>query len=77
MSLMAAPPPRLGFALCAASGSFRALVIARVVGGVGGGSIPVAQAYIADVAPPEERSKWIGLTGAAIGIAFTIGPGPG
>ena len=54
----------IGFVLCALSSSFMGLVAARVVGGLGGGSIPVAQAYIADVAPPEERSKWIGLTGA-------------
>jgi MFS family permease len=67
----------LGFFLCAASSSFHALLVARAVGGLGGGSIPVAQAYIADVAPREERSKYIGLTGATIGIAFTLGPGLG
>ena len=39
--------------------------------------MPVAQAYIADVVPPAERSKYIGLTGATVGIAFTVGPGLG
>ncbi len=67
----------IGFALSAAAGSYGFLLFARVVGGLSGGSMPVAQAYIADVVSPAERSKYIGLTGATVGIAFTVGPGIG
>jgi DHA1 family tetracycline resistance protein-like MFS transporter len=67
----------IGFALSAAAGSYGFLLFARVIGGLSGGSMPVAQAYIADVVSPAERSKYIGLTGATVGIAFTVGPGVG
>ncbi|PYJ06788.1 MAG: MFS transporter, partial [Verrucomicrobia bacterium] len=34
----------------------------------------VAQAYIADITPPEERSKRMGLIGMAFGLGFVCGP---
>ena len=59
------------------AGSFLALVLSRVVSGATGATIHVAQAYLADVTPPERRSHAMGLIGAAFGLGFTIGPAIG
>lgn len=53
------------------------LVLARALAGLFGGSISTAQAYIADVTQPEERAKFMGLLGAAIGLGFVLGPALG
>lgn len=50
------------------------MVAARVVAGICGGNITVAQAYIADITPPEHRSKRMGLIGMAFGLGFIFGP---
>jgi len=50
------------------------LMLARVLEGITGGSISTAQAYIADVTPPEDRMKRFGLIGAVFGLGFVIGP---
>ncbi|MBD3409460.1 MAG: MFS transporter [Ignavibacteriales bacterium] len=64
----------LGYAAFAFSFDFWTLLLSRVVSGVGGGSIGVAQAYIADVTEPSERSRGMGLIGAAFGLGFVFGP---
>src|SRR6266487_2168907 len=46
----------------------------RILAGICGANITVAQAYIADVTPPEERSKKMGLIGMAFGLGFICGP---
>ena len=51
-----------------------ALLISRIFAGVCGGNIAVAQAYIADITPPENRSKRMGLIGMAFGLGFIFGP---
>jgi MFS transporter, DHA1 family, tetracycline resistance protein len=51
-----------------------ALLLARIFAGVCGGNITVAQAYIADITPPEHRSKRMGLIGMAFGLGFIFGP---
>ena len=53
------------------------LFVARIIDGISGGNISTAQAYIADVTPPEERSKGMGLIGAAFGLGFIFGPAIG
>lgn len=50
------------------------LFAARIIGGIGGGNISVAQAAIADITPPRQRAARFGLVGAAYGIGFIIGP---
>jgi multidrug resistance protein len=50
------------------------LLVARAFGGLFAANISAAQAYIADVTPPKDRAKGMGLIGAAFGIGFTLGP---
>ncbi|HVM51331.1 MAG TPA: MFS transporter [Candidatus Acidoferrum sp.] len=50
------------------------LVVSRLFAGMCGGNITVAQAYIADITPPAERSKKMGLIGMAFGLGFVLGP---
>ncbi len=50
------------------------LLVSRLFAGVCGGNITVAQAYIADITPPENRSKRMGLIGMAFGLGFIFGP---
>ncbi len=50
------------------------LFVSRVLDGLTGGNISVAQAYISDVTPPEDRGRAFGLIGAAFGLGFIIGP---
>ena len=50
------------------------LLVSRIFAGICGGNITVAQAYIADITPPEHRSKRMGLIGMAFGLGFIFGP---
>jgi MFS family permease len=50
------------------------MVVSRMFAGICGGNITVAQAYIADITPPAERSKKMGLIGMAFGLGFILGP---
>jgi MFS family permease len=54
--------------------SLLTLFLARMLAGAMGGNISTAQAYIADVTPPEERARGLGLLGAAFGLGFIFGP---
>jgi DHA1 family tetracycline resistance protein-like MFS transporter len=56
------------------STTFALLLFSRILAGLGGSNIGVAQAYIADITPKEERSKGMGLIGAAFGLGFLFGP---
>ena len=53
------------------------LFAARALGGIFGANIAVAHAYIADVTPPEDRAKGMGMMGAAFGLGFVLGPAIG
>ena len=48
--------------------------VARIIAGATAGVLSTANAYIADVTPPEKRAQSFGLLGAAFGIGFIIGP---
>ncbi|MBI3179354.1 MAG: MFS transporter [Deltaproteobacteria bacterium] len=50
------------------------LLASRFVGGMFAANIGVANAYVADVTPPSERARGMGLVGAAFGIGFVLGP---
>jgi MFS family permease len=51
-----------------------ALLVSRIFAGAFAGNITVAQAYIADITPPESRSKRMALIGVAFGLGFIFGP---
>ncbi len=53
------------------------MFIARMLSGLTGGNITVAQAYIADVTDAQNRAKGLGLIGAAFGLGFILGPAIG
>jgi DHA1 family tetracycline resistance protein-like MFS transporter len=53
------------------------MVLSRMLAGLCGGNITVAQAYIADITPPDQRSKRMGLIGMAFGLGFIVGPALG
>ena len=53
------------------------LFLGRIIDGASGGNIATAQACIADVTPPQDRSKAMGHIGAAFGLGFILGPAIG
>jgi multidrug resistance protein len=67
----------LGYLMFGLAGSYPVLFLARMISGFSGGNISVAQAYVADVTPPAERSRGMGFIGAAFGLGFIVGPALG
>src|ERR1700758_317216 len=67
----------IGYAVMASAVSLTMLCVARIIAGICGASVGTAAAYIADITPPENRSKRMGLIGAAFGIGFVLGPAIG
>ncbi len=53
------------------------LLLGRIVSGLTTSSVPTAQAYIADVTPPERRAGAFGLLAAAFAMGFVLGPALG
>ncbi len=64
----------LGYLIFAFTDNYLILLISRIIAGIGGSSISVAQAYIADITTPESRSKGMGIIGSAFGLGFVFGP---
>ncbi len=64
----------LGFILLGLANSLWILFAARILDGLTGGNLSVAQAYIADVTDARNRAKGLGLIGAAFGVGFIFGP---
>lgn len=64
----------LAMALLGIADSLWMIFAARVLAGIATANIAVAQAYIADVTPSEERSRGMALVGVAIGLGFVLGP---
>lgn len=57
--------------------SFPFLVLSRALSGIAAANLGVAFAYVSDVTEPKDRSKTLGLLGAAFGIGFIVGPSLG
>jgi DHA1 family tetracycline resistance protein-like MFS transporter len=66
-----------GSLLTGLAGGIALLYVGRVVDGISGASVSVAQAAVSDVAGPEQRARLFGLLGAAFGLGFVAGPAIG
>lgn len=64
----------LGYLVWVCSGSFWLFLLSRIVSGAFSGNLSVATAAVADVTSREERSKAMGLVGAAFGLGLVTGP---
>ncbi len=67
----------LGFVILGAAHTVWMLLLGRIIDGASGGNISTAMACIADVTTKENRSRNMGLVGAAFGLGFMIGPAIG
>lgn len=67
----------LSYVIFALGGNIWVLLIGRSLGGIMAANISVAQAYIADITPEEERTGGMGMIGMAFGLGFTLGPAIG
>lgn len=63
--------------LLAVAPTLSVLFIARILAGGLSATYSTANAYIADITPPEKRAASFGLMGAAFGLGFIIGPAVG
>ena len=66
-----------GSLLMGLAGSLWLLFAGRLLDGISGSSISVAQAAVVDVAPPDQRARLLGLLSAAFGVGFVAGPALG
>ncbi len=67
----------LSYVIFGVGGALWVLFLARLVGGFTGGNLSTANAYIADVSRPEERTKNFMLIGVAWSLGLIIGPAVG
>ena len=67
----------IGYLILGLANSLPLLFLARIIDGITGGNISIAQAYIADVTTKENRAKGMGIIGAAFGLGFIFGPAIG
>jgi multidrug resistance protein len=67
----------VSFILFGLANSIVMLFAARILDGLTGGNISVAQAMISDISSPKERAKNFGILGSAFGFGFVIGPAVG
>lgn len=64
----------LGYLVWVISGSFWMFILSRIVSGAFSGNLSVATAAVADVTSREERSRAMGIVGAAFGLGLVTGP---
>lgn len=67
----------ISFIMIAQARSVEALFLARILDGITGGNIIVAQAYVTDITPRSERTRALGFIFAAFGLGFIFGPTAG
>jgi MFS family permease len=64
----------LAYVVFGLAGTLWILLLSRVVQGVGGGTVGVLQAYVADASKPEDRAKGLGWLSAATSAGAVVGP---
>jgi predicted MFS family arabinose efflux permease len=67
----------LSYLLFGLANSLWLLLLSRIAAGAAGGTISVAQAYVADTTTQEERARGMGHMGAASGLGVMLGPAIG
>ncbi len=67
----------IGFVILGMANQLWLLFFSRILDGVTGGNISVAQAYITDITDEKNRARGLGLIGAAFGLGFIVGPALG
>ena len=67
----------LSFVILGFSNTLWMIFISRIVDGLLGSNFTIAQAYLSDVSSKKDRSKVFGISGAAFGVGFLIGPAIG
>ena len=64
----------LSFILLGLANSLTLIILSRVLDGIFGANIATAQAALSDITTDETRTQGLGLTGAAFGLGFIVGP---
>ena len=65
----------VGSATCGLAPSMDGLIAGRAVEGLGGGGLIIlSQATIADIIPPRQRGKYMGVLGSVFAVSTVVGP---
>jgi len=64
----------LGYVVFGLGGSLWVLLLGRLIGGITSGNLSTANAYIADISKPEERSKNFAMISTAWSLGLILGP---
>ena len=67
----------VAYVMFAIADSLPMLYVARLMAGAAGGTVSVAQAYVADTTRAQERARGLGYIGAAAGLGVMVGPAIG
>lgn len=67
----------IDYLIMALTPSLALLFVARMMAGAASATYSTANAYIADISPPSKRAQNFGITGAAFGVGFVLGPAVG
>ena len=75
--LIALAVSSVSYFIFGASQAIWLLFLGRMLAGTTAATVPVAQAYVADVTSQEDRLRYLGFIGAGAGLAFILGPAIG
>ncbi|MDB4919982.1 MFS transporter [Mucilaginibacter sp.] len=64
----------ISFLMFAEARSLLVLFAARILDGLTGGNVSVAQAMVADTATPQNRARRFGILGSSLAFGYVIGP---